>query len=293
MQLRDEDHALSGEAAPRVLSLQSHVVHGYVGNRAAVFPLQLLGFEVDYINSVQFSNHTGYNTVKGQILDGEQLWSIVEGLEQNGLLAGYDYLLTGYIGSESFLRTVLNIVQKLKEYNPNLIYICDPVLGDLGPGLYVPKDLISIYREEMMKVCSVITPNCFEAQLLSDTGSITSMSDAIEACDSLHSKGVEKVVITSLELEPGCITMVCSLGVSTDRWSKKYYINLPQIQGHFTGTGDLTTAMLLAWMHNHPYDLPSALEKVGAVLQAVRVLNIFVLEHCCRLFFKTFVVLFE
>ena len=148
------------EAAPRVLSLQSHVVHGYVGNRAAVFPLQLLGFEVDYINSVQFSNHTGYNTVKGQILDGEQLWSIVEGLEQNGLLAGYDYLLTGYIGSESFLRTVLNIVQKLKEYNPNLIYICDPVLGDLGPGLYVPKDLISIYREEMMKVCSVITPNC-------------------------------------------------------------------------------------------------------------------------------------
>lgn len=96
-------------ASPRrVLSVQSHVVHGYVGNKSAVFPLQLLGFEVDAVNSVQFCCHTGYPKFGGQVLDGDALWSLVAGLEENGLVAGgYSHLLTGYIGSATFLRTVL------------------------------------------------------------------------------------------------------------------------------------------------------------------------------------------
>jgi pyridoxine kinase len=105
----------------RVLSIQSHTVHGYVGNKAAVFPLQLLGFDVDPINSVQFSNHTGYATVKGQVLDGEQLWTLIEGLEANDL-HHYTHLVTGYIGSVSFLEMVLRVVEKLRSANPNLIY---------------------------------------------------------------------------------------------------------------------------------------------------------------------------
>ena len=116
----------------RVLSIQSHVVHGHVGNKSAVFPLQLLGFEVDPINSVQFSNHTGYsNGFRGQVLQGDQLWELVEGLDANELLS-YTHLLTGYIGSKSFLETVLRVLRRLREVNPDLIYVCDPVLGDNG-----------------------------------------------------------------------------------------------------------------------------------------------------------------
>ncbi|MED6116777.1 hypothetical protein PIB30_103365 [Stylosanthes scabra] len=105
----------------RVLSIQSHTVQGYVGNKSAVFPLQLLGYDVDPINSVQFSNHTGYPTFKGQVLNGQQLWELIEGLEGNDLLY-YTHLLTGYIGSVSFLDTVLEVVSKLRSVNPKLIY---------------------------------------------------------------------------------------------------------------------------------------------------------------------------
>jgi pyridoxine kinase len=83
--------------SPRILRVQSHVVSGYVGNKAAVFPLQLLGFEVDNINSVQFSNHTGYPTLKGTVLDGKELEALAEALDANGLMV-HDYFLTGYIG---------------------------------------------------------------------------------------------------------------------------------------------------------------------------------------------------
>ncbi|KAH9306546.1 hypothetical protein KI387_010950, partial [Taxus chinensis] len=109
------------QSTGRVLSIQSHTVQGYVGNKAAVFPLQLLGFDVDPINSVQFSNHTGYPTFRGQVLNGEQLWALIEGLEANDLLC-YTHLLTGYIGSVSFLDTILQVVEKLRSVNPDLIY---------------------------------------------------------------------------------------------------------------------------------------------------------------------------
>jgi pyridoxine kinase len=124
-------------ASGRVLSIQSHVVHGYVGNKSASFPLQLLGFDVDPINSVQFSNHTGYKSFKGQRLNGNELWELVEGLDANDLLH-YSHLLTGlclrslsiestdrnsgYIGTTSFLETVLRVLNHVREKNPNLIY---------------------------------------------------------------------------------------------------------------------------------------------------------------------------
>ncbi|KAK8569109.1 hypothetical protein V6N12_007641 [Hibiscus sabdariffa] len=154
----------------RVLSIQSHTVQGYVGNKSAVFPLQLLGYDVDPINSVQFSNHTGksfilllkslenlrpyiqfgvswYPTFKGQVLNGRELLDLIEGLEANNLLY-YTHLLTGYIGSVSFLNSVLEVVDKLRSINPNLTYVCDPVMGDEGK-LYVPEDLALVYREKV------------------------------------------------------------------------------------------------------------------------------------------------
>ncbi|KAG0454839.1 hypothetical protein HPP92_024131 [Vanilla planifolia] len=179
----------------RVLSIQSHTVHGYVGNKSAVFPLQLLGYDVDPINSVQFSNHTGYPTFKGQVLDGQQLWDLVEGLAANNLLY-YTHLLTGYIGSVTFLNMVLQVVEKLRLKNPELVYVCDPVMGDEGK-LYVPEELVSIYREKVVHVASMLTPNQFEIEQL--TGSrIVSEKDALKACNKLHAAGTSKVIVTSI-----------------------------------------------------------------------------------------------
>jgi len=253
------------QATGRVLSIQSHTVQGYVGNKAAVFPLQLLGFDVDPINSVQFSNHTGYPTVRGQVLNGEQLWTLIGGLEANDLLV-YTHLLTGYIGSVSFLETILRVVEKLRSVNPDMIYVCDPVLGDDGE-FYVPSELVSVYREKVIPVASMLTPNQFEAEKL--TGfSISSEAEVLSACNALHYAGPPKVVITSMELE-GMLFLVGSHEKIKGQPPEQFKIIMPKIPAYFTGTGDLMTALLLGWSEKYPDELWKAAELAVASLQAV------------------------
>lgn len=183
----------------RVLSIQSHVVRGHVGNKSAVFPLQLLGLDVDAINSVQFSNHTGYPSgFRGEVMSGDQLWSLIEGLESNGLIT-YTHLLTGYIGSKSMLQTITKVLDRLRKHNPDLVYVCDPVLGDAGK-LYVPPELVPIYQTEIVRAASILTPNQFEIEQLTGM-KINSVADAIAACDHLHEMGPESILITSMDVK--------------------------------------------------------------------------------------------
>ena len=153
--------------APRCLSIQSHVVSGYVGNKSATFPLQLHGINVSAVNSVQFACHTGYkHKPKGHVLNGDDLMQLMAGLEENGL-AAFDFLLTGYIGNADFLHKVLDVLKSLKANSANVAYHCDPVLGDHGK-LYVPEALVDEYKRNVVPVADVLTPNEFEAELLSD-----------------------------------------------------------------------------------------------------------------------------
>nr|XP_011465167.1 PREDICTED: pyridoxal kinase isoform X1 [Fragaria vesca subsp. vesca] len=251
----------------RVLSIQSHTVQGYVGNKSAVFPLQLLGYDVDPINSVQFSNHTGYPTFKGQVLNGEQLWELIQGLESNDLLY-YTHLLTGYIGSVSFLSTVLEVVNKLRSVNPKLRYVCDPVMGDEGK-LYVPPELVSVYREKVVPVASMLTPNQFEAELLTNSR-IVSECDGRKACNILHAAGPSMVlvVITSINID-GNLLLIGSHQKEQGLSPEQFKIVIPKIPAYFTGTGDLTTALLLGWSNKYPDNLDKAAELAVSSLQAL------------------------
>merc|ERR1719186_1110455 len=171
-------------SAHRLLSIQSHVVSGYVGNKSATFPLQLLGFEVDTINSVQFSNHTGYpEGVRGQVLDDTQLQELVDGLDANNI-NHYSHVINGYIGSKSFLTKLGEVVKHLKSVNPNLIYVCDPVMGDTGPGLYVPKELLPVYQDVILPLVDVAIPNQFEAELITGQ-TITNEKEALAVLDKM------------------------------------------------------------------------------------------------------------
>ncbi|KAH0983555.1 hypothetical protein GBA52_010732 [Prunus armeniaca] len=258
----------------RVLSIQSHTVQGYVGNKSAVFPLQLLGYDVDPINSVQFSNHTGkllllhsnrYPTFKGQVLNGQQLWELIEGLQENDLLY-YTHLLTGYIGSVSFLSTVLEVVNKLRSVNPKLKYVCDPVMGDEGK-LYVPPELVSVYREKVVPVASMLTPNQFEAELLTNLR-IESEKDGREACNILHAAGPPMVVLTSININ-GNLFLIGSHQKEKGLSPEQFKIVIPKIPAYFTGTGDLTTALLLGWSNKYPDNLDKAAELAVSSLQAL------------------------
>ncbi|XP_014479960.1 PREDICTED: pyridoxal kinase [Dinoponera quadriceps] len=245
---------------PRILSIQSHVVSGYVGNKSATFPLQLLGFEVDAINSVQLSNHTGYKVVEGQILDDKNLDDLVDGLTQNNL-DKYTYLLTGYVGSASFLKRISLLVTTLKRKYPNLIYVCDPVMGDNGK-MYVPESLKKIYKEEIIPLADVLTPNQFELELLTDK-KITSMSELQNALKELHQIGPQTIAVSSTELNSKLTAVV-----SATKDDTLIKMDIPKIPATFTGSGDLFAALFLAHIHLQN-DIKIAMEKTLNSLYSV------------------------
>ncbi|XP_062258921.1 pyridoxal kinase-like [Platichthys flesus] len=257
----------------RVLSIQSHVVRGYVGNKSASFPLQVLGFEVDSINSVQFSNHTGYSHWKGQVLTAEELNVLYEGIKLNEV-NHYDYILTGYSRDTSFLGTVVDIIQELKQANPSLVYVCDPVMGDQG-AMYVPEELLPVYKDKVVPLADILTPNQFEAELLTGR-KIQTEEDALEVMELLHKMGPDTVVLTSTDLPSklgdqflvalGSQKIVKPDGTKT---TQKICMDIPKVDAVFVGTGDLFAAMLLAWTHLHPKDLKAACEKTLSVMHHV------------------------
>ncbi|XP_036426364.1 pyridoxal kinase-like [Colossoma macropomum] len=257
----------------RVLSIQSHVVRGYVGNKSATFPLQVLGFEVDSINSVQFSNHTGYEHWKGQVLTADELHVLYEGIKLNKL-NHYDYVLTGYSRDVSFLEMVVDMVEELKGANPSLVYVCDPVMGDNG-AMYVPEALLPVYKEKVVPVADIITPNQFEAELLTGR-KIGTEKDAVEVMDLLHGMGPDTVVITSSDLlsplgDQYLVALGSQITVKADgtKGKQRIRMDIPRVDAVFVGTGDLFAAMLLAWTHHHPNNLKAACEKTVSVMQHV------------------------
>lgn len=247
----------------RVLSIQSHVVSGYVGNKSACFPLQVLGFEVDTINSVQFSNHTGYKFIKGQILNSDELDDLYRGLAANNINR-YSHLLTGYVGSVSFLKKIAELIKDLKKTNPGLIYVCDPVLGDEGK-MYVPKELVPIYKEEIVPEADVLTPNDFEVELLTGI-KVHNDEDAIKALDTILGLGV-KIAIISSAILPGSKALYSYVSREIEGRKETYKVEIPRLDEHFIGTGDLFASLMLAWLVKDPLKL--ALEKTISTMQAV------------------------
>ncbi|TFY51006.1 hypothetical protein EVJ58_g10785 [Rhodofomes roseus] len=184
--------------AGRILSIQSHVAFGYVGGKAAVFPLQCLGYDVDVVNTVNFSNHSGYGRFGGSRATAAELAKMFELMELNGLLL-CERLLTGYVPGAEALAAVKDLAIRMKQKNPELIYLLDPVLGDSGK-LYVSPECIPIYREAL-QYSTVITPNWFEVEVLTDT-KITDPASLRKALRVLHETyHVPNVVISSIPLK--------------------------------------------------------------------------------------------
>ncbi|OWR45464.1 pyridoxal kinase [Danaus plexippus plexippus] len=252
---------MSTDSTPRVLSIQSHVVHGYVGNKSAVFPLQVLGFEVDAINTVQFSTHTGYKHVKGTILKNEEMAELMEGLALNEV-DYYTHFLTGYSRSPDSLKQIASIITKLKQKNQNLIYVCDPVMGDNGK-MYVPDEVLPVYRDILVPLADILTPNQFEAEQITGL-TMNDLDGALKIIDALHGKGVKTVVLSSTDLgdEENMI------GIASNKDSC-YKIVIPKFGATFTGTGDLFAALFMAWSHKTNKNLKLTLEKTIATLQHI------------------------
>lgn len=257
----------------RFLSLQSHVAYGYVGNRAAAFPLQRLGHEVWAVNTVEFSNHTGYGAWTGRTASASQVADIVRGIESLGMLARCDALLTGYVGDVALGDVVLETARKVRAANPKAIWCCDPVLGDIDTGIYVKPGIDTFFKERALPAADLITPNHFELEHLTGRR-IETLDDAITAArDLLH--GPRLALVTSFRRAGVAAEQIEMLAVSPDA---AWRIVTPLIAFEVmpNGTGDAVAALFTAhWLESG--DVAAALGKAAssiyAVLEATRAMG--------------------
>src|SRR5437868_3076275 len=183
--------------AMNILSIQSHVAYGHVGNSAAVFALQRLGVEVWPIHTVQFSNHTGYATARGHAFDAAHIRELTQGLRERGVLATCDGVLSGYVGSAEVGAAILDAVVEVKRANPRALYCCDPVIGDVERGAFVKPEVADFMCARAVPAADIVTPNHFELEQIT-AYTARSLADALAAIDALRSLGPKTVRVTSL-----------------------------------------------------------------------------------------------
>ena len=225
-----------------ILSIQSHVAYGHVGNAAAAFPLQRLGIEVWQVHTVQFSNHTGYGSWKGAVFDAGMIREVIAGISERGALRLCDGVLSGYMGSPDIGEAILDTVLRVRRANPAMRYCCDPVIGDVGRGVFVRPGIPEFMRERALPAADVITPNQFELELLAGRETKT-MADALAAVAALHARGPGAILVTSLhtnETPAASIDMIASDG------KHRFLVRTPKLPITVNGAGDAIAALFFA-----------------------------------------------
>ena len=228
-----------------VLSIQSHVAYGHVGNSSAVFPLQRLGIEVWPVHTVQFSNHTGYGEWRGRVFDGPAIEEVVDGIAERGVLGGCDAVLSGYLGSADIGHAVLQTVSRVRAANPEAVYCCDPVIGDVGRGVFVRPGIPEFMREVAVPAADLVTPNHFELDFLAGTTTKT-LADVKDAVAAVQALGPRVVLTTSLDTDDTPADAVDLLASDGDR---HFRVRTPRLDVSVNGAGDAIAALFLAhWL---------------------------------------------
>lgn len=246
-----------------ILSVQSHVVFGYAGNKSATFPMQLLGVDVWALNTVQFSNHTQYGKWTGMVMPQGQITEIVQGIANIGKLKDCDAILSGYMGSAQQVQEIIDVVHQVKTANPNAIYLCDPVMGHPDKGCIVADGVKESLHHIALPEADIITPNLVELRELSGVP-VNYFDDAIVAVQSLLAMGVKKVLVKHLS----------RVGRESDKFEMLFanqegvwHISRPlhTFKLEPVGVGDLTAGIFLANLLNGKSDLDAFEHTANAV----------------------------
>ena len=241
-----EHHA--HQEPPLVLSIQSHVAYGHVGNDAAMLPLQLLGIEPVAVHTVQFSNHTGYGEFKGQVFTPAHVQDVLDGLRARSVLERCTAVLSGYLGDAGVGEAILAAVQEVRVNHPKAHYLCDPVMGDVGRGVFVRPGIPDFLRKRALSLASIITPNHYEFELLCGGQPLESVQAAIAAARTMlgqmHDRKSALIVITSLRTSDLPADQLATLAVTANH---AWLVQTPYIDLHPlpNGMGDVFAAVLL------------------------------------------------
>ncbi|MBD8012506.1 MULTISPECIES: pyridoxal kinase PdxY [Microbacterium] len=226
----------------KILSIQSAVAHGHVGNSAAVFPLQRIGVDVLPVYTVNFSNHTGYGAWRGPMIDPTDVREVITGIEERGVFGQIDAVLSGYQGGEGIADVIIDAVARVKAANPDAVYACDPVMGNAKSGCFVAPAIPVLLRDRVVPVADIITPNQFELGFLTGTEP-SDLDSTLASVDAAMAMGPSTVLVTSVERpdrEEGTIEMLAADGKGA------WLVSTPHLPMKANGSGDVTAALFTA-----------------------------------------------
>jgi pyridoxine kinase len=251
-----------------VISIQSQVAFGHVGNSAAVFPMQMHGIDVMAVPTTLLSNRPGYPSIRGRVLDAELVADLLRGVEERGAVETCDMILSGYLGTGEIATVVADFVARARRRNPKLTYCCDPVLGDRDRGLFVAADIPPLVRDRLCPLASIITPNHFEFEWLCGAKATTS-GQVIGAAQALMARGPTTVIVTSAELEDTPDGEIETLAIErSSEGIKAWRVRTPKLPISPSGTGDLFAALFVA-ARVRGADTPDALGHAVSAIFAV------------------------
>jgi len=225
-----------------LLSIQSHVTYGHVGNSAAVFPLQRMGVEVWPVHTVQFSNHTGYGQWQGRAFDAGLIRELVGGIKNGGVLGECDGVLSGYMGGADIGTAILDAVATVKQANPSAKYCCDPVIGDVGRGVYVREGVAEFIRDKAVRAADVLTPNQFELDFITGRKGRT-LGDVCESVKTVHARGPRVILVTSLHTDD---TPEDAIDLLVSDENGRFRLRTPRLELAVNGAGDAIAALFFA-----------------------------------------------
>ncbi|MBR1122499.1 pyridoxal kinase PdxY [Bradyrhizobium lablabi] len=253
-----------------VISIQSQVAFGHVGNSAAIFPMQTHGIDVIAVPTTLLSNRPGYPTIRGRVLEAPLVADLLRGIEERGAVDACEMILSGYLGSPDIAAVVAEFVARAKARNPKLAYCCDPVLGDRDRGLFVHADIPALVRDRLCPLADIITPNHFEFEWLGGANATTT-DEVIAAAQALMARGPSTVVVTSAELADTPRGEIETLAIEKSApGSRAWRVRTPRLPISPNGTGDLFAALFVAARvekKNTPDALSHAASAIFAVLE--------------------------
>lgn len=226
----------------KILSIQSAVAYGHVGNSAAVFPLQRIGVEVLPVYTVNFSNHTGYGAWRGPLIAPDDVRAVITGIEERGVLGQIDAVLSGYQGSEGIGDVIVDAVARVKAANPNAVYACDPVMGNAKSGCFVAPAIPDLLRDRVVPVADIITPNQFELGYLTGTEP-ADLESTLASVDAARAMGPRTVLVTSVERPDQPEDTIEMLAVDD---AGAWIVQTPRLPLKANGSGDVTAALFTA-----------------------------------------------
>lgn len=257
-----------------ILSIQSHVAFGHVGNAAATFPLQRLGFDVWPVHTVMFSNHTGYDDFSGPVIDADSVRAVIDGMARRGVLAQCDAVLSGYLGSAAIGTVVRDAVRMVRRTNPAAVYVCDPVIGDSGEGVYVGDGIPALLAAEILPEADFALPNQFELELLAGLAPDSLAGEPVAATVAAARKlltqtpRLQAVLVTSVNHRNALSGSMEMLAV--DR-AAAWRVVTPRLSfvDPLSGAGDAVSALFAGLWLRRRGDLPGVLGDVASVIHAV------------------------